>query len=73
MFVKTCDLLNTLSSKSSTSCLRAYFECIHLLSTLGLSVFRSDSGKHLVYPLLACKDSFVFEDEKYSYISDYFL
>lgn len=73
MFSNTCDFLNTLLSKYSISSLHAYFECIHLLSLLGLAVFRSDSGKHLIYPLLACKDSFVFEDEKYSYISDYFM
>lgn len=73
MFINVCDFLNTLSSKSSISCLYAYSECIHLLSILGLAVFRSDSGKHLIFPLLACKDSFVFEDEKYSYISDLFL
>lgn len=73
MFVKACDLLNTLFSKSSSSCLHSYFDCIHLLSTLGLAVFRSDSGKHLIYPLLSCKDSFVFEDEKYSYVFDLFM
>lgn len=73
MFVNACVFLNTLYSYSFKSCSAIYPECIRLLTILGLSVFRSDSGKHLIYPLLSCKDSFVFEDEKYSYISDYFI
>ncbi|MGN0370610.1 MAG: hypothetical protein ACI4EW_08700 [Butyrivibrio sp.] len=75
MFVKVSQFLNTLydlvykdDGSLAPNHLYAYHQCISLLLELSLVVFRSDSGKHFVCPILSCEDTFSLNGEVFNLV-----